>query len=269
MNPHIFPILAAGVLLTTTLSAQNFDDSKIKNLPGEVPGKTRKTNEVTVVLPPPEEEAEPADAIVRPASPAPAEKAPAEKQETTASVSPVLVTGKPPQNAHLIEADAIPPTTPGGVKKDDLVIRVEKIQTGQGTLDPKKVELASPFPPKPLGAPPPGWKLENPESIQPILREIELTPGAKIHLSIRPHVLVPETDGAASFNVREPGFDSSLGYGQTATVGAILSRSLRQMDEDSKQLGQVIDQLEQLVISLPKPQDPPRAEPVPPTTRKR
>ena len=59
----------------------------------------------------------------------------------------------------------------------------------------------------------------------------------------------------------EPGFDASLGYRQNATVGTILSRSISQMEDDSMELGAAIDQLQQILISLPKPE--PRAEPAP------
>lgn len=217
--------------------------------------KKNHPNEVSVVLPPPDEPAPQND-------PAP-EKTPADSND-----KPVLVTGTPPENAQLVHPPS--PLSPSHApqKKDNLIVRVEKVKTGEGLIDPRKVEIAAPFPAKPIGTPPPGWKLENPAEITPVLREIPLSPDAKIHLNIRPHVLVPESDGLSAFAIREPGYDPAAGYEQTATVGAILSRSLRQMEDDAKQLGQVIDQLEQLVISLPKPPDPASAEPPQPARRK-
>ena len=71
-----------------------------------------------------------------------------------------------------------------------------------------------------------------------------------------PHVLVPDTDGSTTFPVDEPGYDSALGYQQTATIGAILTNSLQRMEEDSKQMGHAIDSLQQLLVSLPKPAEP-------------
>ena len=65
-----------------------------------------------------------------------------------------------------------------------------------------------------------------------------------------------------TFSVPEPGFDPALGYRQNATVGAVLARSIRQLDEDSRDLGNAIDKLQQLLVSLPKPE--PAAEIIPP-----
>jgi hypothetical protein len=90
---------------------------------------------------------------------------------------------------------------------------------------------------------------------------VELSPGNTITLSIRPDLLVPDADGVAVFSVPEPGFDATLGYRQTATVGTILSRSISQMEDDSIQLGTALDKLQQILISLPKPD--PQTEPAP------
>ena len=96
---------------------------------------------------------------------------------------------------------------------------------------------------------------------------MEISPGNKITLTVRPHLLVPVADGAASFSVSEPGFEAPLGYSQTATVSAILADSIRQLDEDSKQLGTAIDQLQQILVSLPAPE--PEPDPKSETKRKR
>lgn len=193
-----------------------------------------KPNEVSVVL----------DAVGTP--PAPVAAAPVEPPP------PVLVTGKPPE-----EADPATESVP----RDGLAVRVEKINTGNGTIDASQVKLLAPFPAKPLAQPPAGWRLDASDSAPPFTREVELAPGSKITLTIRPHLLVPEADGASVFAIAEPGYESPLGYQQTATVGAILSNSIRRLDEDSKQLGAVIDSLQQLVISLPKPEPQPEVKP--------
>jgi hypothetical protein len=86
---------------------------------------------------------------------------------------------------------------------------------------------------------------------------------------VRPHLLVPDANGADVFTIAEPGYESSLGYQQSATVGAILSNSIRQLDDDSKQLGIAIDRLQQLLISLPKPEPEPKPEAAPAPSRKR
>lgn len=207
-----------------------------------------KANEVSVVL----------DPVGVP--PAPVDEA--AKEETETPAEPVLVTGKPPEGTELIHEEAPPEatqaldeTTPQPQK--GMAVRVEKLQAGSGSIDPAKVKLLAPFPAKPLGKAPAGWRLEAAANAPPFTREIELSPGKKITLKVRPHLLVPEADGAAAFSVQEPGFDAALGYRQNATVGAVLSESIQQLDEDSKHMGAAIDNLQQLLVSLPKPEAPP------------
>jgi hypothetical protein len=224
---------------------------------------TSKPNEVSVVL----------DPVGVP--PAPVDEAAKEEAETSAE--PVLVTGKPQEGTELVTEEAQPDTTPAVEEttpqpQKGMAVRVEKIQAGNGNIDPAKVKLLAPFPAKPLGKAPAGWRLEAAANAPPFTREIELSPGKKITLTVRPHLLVPEADGADAFSVQEPGFDSSLGYRQNATVGAVLSESVQQLDKDSKHMGAAIDQLQQLLISLPKPEAPPEIPqdlPKPANTRKR
>jgi outer membrane biosynthesis protein TonB len=90
---------------------------------------------------------------------------------------------------------------------------------------------------------------------------VELSPGSKITLTVRPHILIPDTSGTAAFEVPEPGFNTSLGYRQNATVAAVLSHSISQLDGDSMKLGNAIDQLQQILVSLPKPEPTPQPEP--------
>jgi hypothetical protein len=191
--------------------------------------------------------------------------------------SPLLVTGKPPEDAAAATPAPVPQdavaTTPdeqAPEPENGLTVRIEKLQVGQGSVDPSKVKLLAPFPAKPLAQAPPGWRLDTSDSAPPFTREVELSPGSKITLNIRPHVLVPDADGASVFTIAEPGYDGALGYQQTATVGAILSNSIRQLDEESKQLGTAIENLQQLLVSLPKPELQ-AVEPAakPPTTRKK
>jgi hypothetical protein len=196
---------------------------------------------------------------------------------TTEPAVPVLVTGKPPEEAAAavpapIQQDAVA-TAPDEVApepENGLTVRIEKLQTGQGSADPSKVKLLAPFPAKPLAPAPPGWRLDTSDGAPAFTREVELSPGSKITLNIRPHVLVPDANGTNVFTIAEPGYDSSLGYQQNSTVGAILSNSIRQLDEESKQLGTAIENLQQLLVSLPKP-EPQAVETAakPPTSRKK
>ncbi|TAE77350.1 MAG: hypothetical protein EAZ65_02470 [Verrucomicrobia bacterium] len=118
-------------------------------------------------------------------------------------------------------------------------------------VDPSAVKLLAPFPAKPLTQAPAGWKIQQPETVPAFARQIRLENGTEITLSIRPHLLVPAADGRQSFAIQEPGYNPTLGYAQTRTLGAILGDSLERMDEDSRRLGESLDQLEQLLSSLP------------------
>jgi len=220
--------------------------------------RPNKPNEVTVILddvpppiPPPDKPAEPDDKTTEPAADKPA---PADAPTGPA----VLVTGKPPEDAHLVTEEAPPP--PEKPEKG-VTVKVVDVQSGKGgPIDASQVKLLFPFTPKPLTPPPAGWTFDATLGAPPFTKQVELAPGTKIALNIRPHVLVPIADGKETFNVNEPGFDPALGYSQPGTVGTILSKSVAQLDEDSKNLGDAIERLEQLLASLPSP----APEPVPP-----
>lgn len=167
----------------------------------------------------------------------------------TAESEPMLVTGKPPEHPESLKPAPLENADP----EKGIAVQVEKLQSGKGPVDPKTVKLLAPFPAKPLSEPPPGWMLDASGKAPDIIREIEFSSGSKITLSVRPHVLIPVVDGITQFSIKEPGFDSSLGFHQPSTVGTILSTSISQLDEDSKQLGIAIDRLQQLLISLPTP----------------
>jgi hypothetical protein len=218
---------------------------------------TGKPNEVTVVLPPPA----PSSADKTP--PAPENKDSAEESPPKAHV---LVTGNPPEDSEVLtenpenpapDKDLAAPADAPSAPRESLSVRVEKVKTGNGQIDPSKVKLSAPFPAKPLAPAPAGWRLESSAQVPPFTREVELSPGRKITLTIRPHLLVPDADGSSVFSVSEPGFEPSLAYQQASTVGAILSTSVRQLEEDSKQMGTAIEKLQQLLGSLPKSEPPP------------
>ncbi len=212
-------------------------------------------NGVTVVLDPPAADPSSADAPAKSESP------------------PVLVTGRPPQDTEVVvdhdpapqEDSALAPGPPPEPRKG-LAVRVEKLQSGTGNIDPAQIKLLAPFPAKALSTAPVGWKIEASEQAPSFQREVELAPGRTITLNIRPHLLVPEADGHNTLSVSEPGFNHSLGYRQDSTVGAVLSRSIRQLDEDSGNLGTAIDNLQQLLVSLPKSGTSAEEVPAPPAT---
>ncbi len=201
---------------------------------------------------------------------------PAAEDAAPASPEPaaaVLVTGTAPaaETPEVVEPETASPIEEQPPKPaDDLTVRVEKLNAGNGITDPSEVKLLAPYPAKPLSQAPAGWQLDASSDAPPFTREVELSPGSKITLTIRPHVLIPDADGTNVFTVSEPGFDPSLGYQQTSTVGSILANSVRQLDDDAKHLSNAIDNLQQLLVSLPNPEPAPPPEPAKPViTRKK
>lgn len=221
-----------------------------------------KPNEVTVVLPPQD------------ATPPSSEEPSTGKKPSDDTSTQTPDSGKnntqPVEKGEKIEDAGTPGKTAEADKPADdtpeepnpgLSVRVERLQSGAAEIDPAKVKLLAPFPAKLLARPPEGWSIESSDSAPPFTREVELSPGKRITLSVRPHLLAAEADGSNVFQIAEPGYDASLGYLQNATVAAILSTSIRQLDNDSRQLGTVIEQLQQLLVSLP--QTPNTPEPAP------
>lgn len=287
-------ICACALLLPLSLRAQDDAVDPLSNEAIEAAIRAfnsqrqpESPNEVKVVLEPedpkPAEAREPADdgdgksapdATAGPdAVPAPDAAAEAEPstpdalpQEPAADEGkPVLVTGKPPSSPDLIDVTGLGQDGPasGSSPRESIRIRVEKVRDGSGQLEPNKVKLLAPFPPKPLMEAPEGWHLANAGDAPAFEREVELAPGKTITLSIPPHVLAPDIDGKEHFQVQEPGFQASQGYRQSDTVPAILSRSIQQLETDSRQIGAAVDRLQELLVALPKPEG---AKPLPEAT---
>ncbi len=242
MNPKFF--LTFFILLAAGIShAWSNEEDTVQ---------PHKPNEVTVVLAPPTDEP-PAAADPSDANPPSGQKQ--ESDPASADDEPLTETEKPPA--------ADPEAKPSRSPRKGISVRVEKLQSGDGEIDPADVKLNAPFPAKPLAKAPAGWRLETSDQVPPIVRAVELSPGRSITLKIRPHVLVPAADGTNSFSITEPGFNPSLGYRQNATVGAILSSSILQLEQDSIALGNTIEKLQQLLVTLPKDETPPpQARPV-------
>ncbi|MCX6880036.1 MAG: hypothetical protein NTW21_40475 [Verrucomicrobia bacterium] len=262
MNPHLL-LLTFTALGSLCCLAQDSPPAPVPQTAPEpvpesskaslgTPGSDDPPTAVTIQLPPPAQPLPP----VAPGPPAPA------TTPTDAGTSePVPGKGTPPP---VPQSPATPDSAVPTESYPSLTVQVEKLQSGNGVLDPKTVKLLAPFPAKPLAAVPSGWHLDSSTGAPPFIRKVELATGASITLNIRPHLLVPDTDGATAFAITEPGFNAALGYRQAQTVSAILATSIRQLDEDAKQLGNAIEQLQQLVSSLPQPSPNPQ----PPATLK-
>lgn len=215
------------------------------------------TNEVTVTLPPPQTSSTPGitSSSDTQTTPGPT-NAPAASQSPSPppQVPPTPEVSEPPAPPPAPESPA--PSTqdpaPSGISTD-----VRKIESDDRPLDISSIKILAPFPAKPLAHAPAGWRIEPSAQIPPFTEEVELEKGKTITLSVKPHVLVADTDGFLSFTIPEPGYNTDLEYQQNATIGAILAGSIRQLDEDSKKLSSALEQLDQLLISLPKPKAKP------------
>ncbi|BCX49111.1 hypothetical protein HAHE_30190 [Haloferula helveola] len=161
--------------------------------------------------------------------------------------APVLVTGNPPIDVDLMEDPELASPDPGGVR-----VEIEGGDTNSH-FAAKDIKLVAPFPAKPLSSPPKGWRLIHPESAPAISEQVSLANGSKIRLSIRPHVLVPDADGSQVFALSEPGFDPTLGYAQTETVGAVLADTIHDLDRNGDRLDAAARRLAELLDSLPSP----------------
>jgi hypothetical protein len=236
---------------------QTETDSLMDNAARILRGEPVKLNEVTVVLPPPGSELAPAeDTAEEPSENQDDSPATDDADVAETDVETPEVEQDSEDVAMLDEAPEEAPQAP----EPGLAVRVERLQSGSGGIDPSQVKLLAPFPAKLLARTPEGWRIEASKQAPPITRDVELAPGKNITLTIRPHLLVADADGSTVFQVAEPGFDAPLGYRQDATVGAILSNSIRQLEDDSLQLGSAIENLQQLLVSLPQPESVPDPE---------
>ena len=179
----------------------------------------------------------------------PGEAAAAPEQSTDKPEKPA---DKPEKRAAESDQPTAPSDQPAADSEPGLVVTVSGLSGTAAHLDPATISLKAPFPAKTLGPAPDGWKLLRPDAKVPAFeREVELAPGSSVQLTIRPHVLVPDANGSSIFAVAEPGYDPALEYRQATTIGALLGRSLRQLEQDEQRMGEAIERLEQLLVSLP------------------
>lgn len=176
----------------------------------------------------------------------------------------VLVVGQPPGETFLLEDGPEPlAEVPEDEASDPAGVEID-VEPGADdvTVDDEAIDIVAPFPAKRLAPPPPGWKIVHPDDTPVRTETVTLANGQTVSLAIRPHVLIPEADGAEVFALSEPGFDSALGYDQTQTVGSILAESIHQLDEQDARLTAAANRLSELLDSLP-PTDEPTDTPEP------
>lgn len=151
-----------------------------------------------------------------------------------------------------------PPAPP---EPEGVTVNVEPGKDGAVKVDAAAVKLLAPFAAKPLFQAPAGWRLEHPDDVPAFVEKVPLANGTTISLSIRPHVLVPDSNGEDVLSVNEPGYDPALRYAQTGTMSAVLSASVERMEEDSLKMSEALERLGQLLGSLPAaPEAPPTKE---------
>jgi hypothetical protein len=148
-----------------------------------------------------------------------------------------------------------PPEPPlavtGRVRHAGPEVRVSEITGDLARLDPASVTVNAPFPAKPVGTVPDGWKLVRADERIPAFRTTaELAPGSTLTFEVRPHLLVP-ADGRSSFAVAEPGFVPTAAYRQTTTVAALLGAATRRLAQEDEQLDVAIRKLQQILDALP------------------
>ena len=134
-------------------------------------------------------------------------------------------------------------------------IQVEKVSDRSGGFSDKgEVKISSPWPAKPLDAPPLGWQyIPAPEGIDPYRTSVQLGETSSVNLAITPYVLVPVSDGRNVIRISEPGYQPELSYLQNQTVGAILQHSTEKIEQQEQLTGAAIQRLQQLLSSLPQP----------------
>ena len=189
-------------------------------------------NEITVVLPPPDESAPP-QALANEENPQPS---PAAEPDSTGDATNPPATPPPPA--------ATEPDGPG--------VKVESWSDSHGKTPPADLRLTAPFPAKPLRPAPAGWRIDRSTKTPAFVQEVELAPGKRISLSIQPHILVPDADGIQVFSVAEPGFRPEHGYQQEQTVGAILAHTILKLDDEAKKLNHALEELQQILVALPQ-----------------
>jgi len=165
--------------------------------------------------------------------------------------------GVTPPDQEMPPLSEMTPLTPKVDKpaNEGIQIQVEKFngKSGQGSHK-GKVKVTSPWPAKPLDAPPLGWRyIPAPTGIEPYRTTIKLGGDNSVNLAITPYVLVPVSDGRNVIRIAEPGYDPAQGYRQETTIGSILQHSTEEIEYHEKLTSAAIQRLQSLLSSLPQP----------------
>lgn len=149
----------------------------------------------------------------------------------------------------VVEPDLEKPVNEG------IQIEVEKFSSNlDSTNETGQVKVYSPWPAKPLDAPPLGWKfVPAPEGIEPYRTTVKLGAKSSVDLAITPYVLVPASDGKNVIRIAEPGYQPELKAMQENTIGSILQKSTKEIERHEQKAGQAIQRLQELLTSLPQP----------------
>jgi hypothetical protein len=208
-----------------------------------------KSGGPTVVIDLTDPDIPPPPPLIEIVDPSETDKPSADKEKSGEEEKPKPADDKPAKSAK----DIAPPEPPKDPEKG-VSVHVSGFTGNASKVDPKSISLKAPFPAKPLGAIPNGWKLVRADDTVPIFdTKVEISSGSGLQLKVRPHVLIPDANGATIFAVGEPGFDPAKGYRQAATIGAILGKSIQDLKDDEKRMDGAIERLEQLLNSLPEP----------------
>lgn len=154
---------------------------------------------------------------------------------------------------HADETSELEEKTEPADQKDGVVVRIEIPKQIRTADNSKKFKILSPWAPKPLQAAPIGWRYIAANPNQSYKTSVNLKSGKKLSLKITPYLLVPERSPLV-VQVLEPGYSPAEGYRQQNSVTATLETSNQLLLKASNSLVDSISNLEELLLTLPKPE---------------
>lgn len=172
-------------------------------------------------------------------------------EEQTALDQPVVDEQEPVDDDGALDAGDIEKKS----ANEGIQIQVENVSSNRGVNDTgAEVSVSSPWPAKPLDAPPLGWKfIPAPSGVDPYRTTVKLGGTKSVNLAITPYVLVPASDGRNVIRIAEPGYQPEQTHRQDNTIGSILQQSTEEIEYNEKQTSQAIQKLQRLLSSLPQP----------------
>lgn len=112
-------------------------------------------------------------------------------------------------------------------------------------------KLLTPWAPKPMQSPPIGWRYIPARRGKAYPVEVTLATGNTLSLSVTPYTLVPELSDDV-VQAREPGYQTERGYQQVHSISARLQTATTNLEQAGRSLDKSIENLSELVDSLPK-----------------